>query len=193
MTTAAPDRAVPRGRPGGRRFSPPLLKALTTAHVVSSVALLGAAATMLVLGLSAATAGDAAAAHTTYELMERLVRALAIPLSAAALLTGIALSLGTRWKLFRNGWVTAKLVLLIVVVALGAAGIGPWVDGLLDATGGAGASAAWQTGAERWRPVAAAAFDVAALGLATGLSIYKPRRRRGGGAGGAAPARRTGR
>jgi uncharacterized membrane protein len=176
MTTTAPDRAVPTGRPGGRRLSPPLLKALTTAHIVSSVALLGASATMLVLGLSAARAGDAASALTTYELMERLVRSLAIPLSVLALVTGVWLSVRTRWSILRNGWVAAKLVLLVVVVAVGIAVIGPAVDGLIESARAAGA-APMPVSAERWRPVAGAAFDVAALLLATGLSVYKPRRR----------------
>ena len=48
-----------------------------------------------------------------------------IPLSFAALLSGIALGLGTRWGVFRYPWVVTKLALIVSVMAVGGFVINP--------------------------------------------------------------------
>jgi hypothetical protein len=91
-----------------------------------------------------------------------------IPLSFLALLTGIALGLGTRWGVFRYPWVTAKLLLILSVILVGALIIGP----ALLATLKQGANATP-------RLIAAAAYDIIALTVATALSVFKPGKRFG--------------
>ncbi len=86
-----------------------------------------------------------------------------IPLSVASLVTGVALGLGTKWGVFRYPWVVAKLLLVVSVMAVGGFVIGPALTAVLE--GGQNATS---------RLVAAAAYDVAALGLATVLSVFKP-------------------
>ena len=61
----------------------------------------------------------------------------------------------------------AKLVLLLGVIAVGAFVLGPGTDAMRSGQGGAEA-----------RLIAGSAYDVVALDVATGLSVFKPRRRR---------------
>jgi hypothetical protein len=87
-----------------------------------------------------------------------------IPLSFAALISGLILGLGSKWGVLRHAWVTAKLVLLLSVILIGAVVIGPATSEMQTGTGDA-----------ETRLIAAAAWDVLALALATTLSVYKPR------------------
>jgi hypothetical protein len=91
-----------------------------------------------------------------------------IPLSFAALLTGITLGVGSkRGGVFRYPWVMAKLLLIVSVLAVGAFVLRGGMDAML--TGGGGGEV---------RLVAGAAYDVLALAVATGLAVYKPGRPR---------------
>jgi hypothetical protein len=89
-------------------------------------------------------------------------RGLRHPLSVVTILTGVTLGLGTRWGVFRYPWVTAKLALVVSVMVVGGAVIGPALNRTLAGGDGEGAL------------IAAAGWDVLALGLATGLSVFKP-------------------
>jgi hypothetical protein len=66
----------------------------------------------------------------------------------------------------RYGWVAAKLALQLGVILVGAFIIGPGTDAMRAGTGDRTAAL-----------IAGATFDVVALALATGLSVFKPRRR----------------
>ena len=88
-----------------------------------------------------------------------------IPLSLTALASGLTLGLGGRWGVLRYPWVTIKLALLLSVLLVGALVLGPTVDELRRGEdSGEG------------RVIAGAAWDVAALLLATALSVSKPGR-----------------
>jgi uncharacterized membrane protein len=142
-------------------------RALLTVHVVASVGLLGEIAGFLAVALRAARSDDPAFAAAAYELLATFTVVFGIPLSFIALGTGVALGLGTKWGLLRHWWVTAKLVLLTSVIAVGAGVLGPQVDLLRRDAGGSETAV-----------VLGAAWDVAALVLATGLSFFKPGRTR---------------
>jgi len=85
-----------------------------------------------------------------------------IPLSFLSLLTGIALGIGTRWGVLRYPWVITKLALIVTVIVVGATVLRPVLD-----DDSAPNNAALITGA---------AYDVAALTVATGLGVFKPGR-----------------
>ena len=55
-----------------------------------------------------------------------------IALSVAALLTGVALGLGTRWGVFRYPWVVTKLLLVVTVMLVGGFVLGPASNQMLD-------------------------------------------------------------
>jgi hypothetical protein len=159
QTIAPPRRAA-------FRLSPRTRRAVLTAHIVASVGLLGDVAALLATAIRAATTDDPQFAHAAYELMSMFSLVFGIPLSFASLGTGLVLGLGSKWGVLRHGWVTAKLVVIVSVILVGALVIGPSTQAMIDGDGG-----------RETVLIVAAAYDVLALCLATGLSVYKPRRR----------------
>lgn len=81
-----------------------------TVHVVVSVGWLGAVGAFLALAAASLTK-DAQLAKAAYLGMEVVGRAALLPLSAAALLSGVVQAIGTNWGLFRRYWVVTKLAL----------------------------------------------------------------------------------
>ena len=94
-------------------IGPRLRKVVLTAHVVSAVGWIGAAAAYGVLALAASTSDSAETVRAGFIAMELLYFAL-VPLAAVALLTGLVQALGTDWGLFRRYWIFVKFVLTVV-------------------------------------------------------------------------------
>jgi hypothetical protein len=149
-----------RLRPGTRR-------AVLTLHIVAGVGLLGDVAAVLAVNVRAAGTGDPALAAASYDLLGMFTVMFGIPLSFVALGTGILLGMATPWGVLRYAWVAAKLALLAGVILVGALVLGPGTEAMRSGDGGAEA-----------RLIAGSAYDVVALSVATGLSVFKPRRRR---------------
>ena len=87
-------------------------------HIVVSVGWLGAVAGFLVLSIAGLTSCDVSTVRGVYLSMNLIGLYLLVPLSFAALLTGLVQSLGTSWGLFRQYWTIVKLVLTIGCVGL---------------------------------------------------------------------------
>lgn len=139
---------------------------MLTVHIVASVGLLGNCAALLAMSIRAAATSDPELAASTYELMSMFGMLFGIPLSFASLGTGLALGFGTKWGVLRHRWVTAKLLLILSVILVGAFVIGPSEAAMLDGGGG-----------RETVLILAGGYDVLALCHASGLSVYKPRRR----------------
>jgi hypothetical protein len=92
-------------------MAPNLRKFALTAHVTSSVGLLGAIAVFLVLAVAGLTSQNAPVVRAAYLAMSLTAWSVIVPLAFASLLTGIVQALGTPWGLFRHWWVLAKLLL----------------------------------------------------------------------------------
>ena len=88
-----------------------LRKFTLTAHVTSSVGLLGSIAAFLALSIAGLNSQDTQIIRAAYLAMDLVARFIILPLALASLLTGLIQSLGTSWGLFRHYWVFAKLVL----------------------------------------------------------------------------------
>ncbi len=95
-------------------MTPGLRKFVLTAHVVSSVGWLGAVAAFLALAVAGVTSQDAQTVRAAYLAMELTGWFAIVPVSVAALLTGLVQSLGTPWGLFRHYWVLCKLLLTVL-------------------------------------------------------------------------------
>src|SRR5262245_61444003 len=93
-------------------LSPTSLKALLTLHIIVSVGLLGDSAGYLAVAIHGSRATDPVTAKASYEILRMFAFVFGIPLSFAALITGILLGLATRWGVFRYAWVTTKLLLI---------------------------------------------------------------------------------
>jgi hypothetical protein len=148
-----------------RRLSPSLRRAVLTTHIVLSVGLLGDCAVLLATAIRASATGDTQLAASAYELMSMFSLVFGIPLSFGSLATGLVLGLGTSWGVLRHRWVTTKLLLIVSVILVGALVIGPSEAAMVDGRGG-----------RETVLIVAAAYQVLALCVATGLSVYKPRR-----------------
>lgn len=94
-------------------MSPRVRKAVLVSHVVAAVGWLGLDLGLLALGITGLTTGDPETLRAAYLAMDVLGDVLLIPISLAALLTGLIAALGTQWGLARYYWVLAKLVLTV--------------------------------------------------------------------------------
>lgn len=94
-------------------MTPGLRKLGLTLHVVLSVGWIGAVAAFSSLALGALS-NDMAVAHASYLAMAAVARGILVPLSIAALVSGIVQSLATKWGLFRHYWVLVKLALTLL-------------------------------------------------------------------------------
>src|SRR5207247_2097795 len=101
--------------PPAMTMTPSLRKFTLTAHVVSSVGLLGSIAAFLALAVAGLTRQDEQIVRAAYLAMNLTARFVIVPLAFASLLTGLIQSLGTPWGLFRHYWVLAKLLLTVFV------------------------------------------------------------------------------
>ena len=95
-------------------MAPGLRKLALTVHVTSSVGWIGAAASFVALTAAGLTSRDARMVRAVYLAAEPITWYAIVPLALAALLTGLVMSLGTPWGLFRHYWVLITLVLTIL-------------------------------------------------------------------------------
>jgi hypothetical protein len=94
-------------------MAPRLRKFALTAHVVSSVGLLGAIASFLALAVAGLTSHNGQMVCAAYLAMDLIARFVILALAFGSLLTGLIQSVGTPWGLFRHYWVLAKLLLTV--------------------------------------------------------------------------------
>ncbi|MER5260951.1 hypothetical protein ABTZ99_02555 [Actinosynnema sp. NPDC002837] len=141
----------------GNGLKPKAGKTWLLLHVVTSVGWLGVTIGMLVLALAAFDAPQ------LYQAMELLGDLVVLPLALGALVTGVVLSLGTKWGLVRHRWVLVKFVLTVVAVIATTfslrSGLHEAADGVVAAGGDV---------------LAAACVSLALYTFNTVLSVFKP-------------------
>jgi len=93
--------------PGVRKFA-------LTVHLTCSVGWMGAVVAYLALGVAAAASPDTQTVRGAWMAMDVIGWWAILPLSVAALLTGLVMSLGTHWGVFRHYWVLFSLALTIL-------------------------------------------------------------------------------
>src|SRR5215204_5467233 len=97
---------------------PGLRKFALAAHLIVSVGWIGAVIGYLALGVAAVTSQDAQTVRAAWIAMELTGWFAIVPLALAALLTGLVMSLGTPWGLFRHYWVLITLALTMLSTAV---------------------------------------------------------------------------
>jgi hypothetical protein len=145
--------------------------ALTT-HVTSSVGWFGAVAAFLSLAIAGLTSQNPQTVRAAYLSMELTTWAVIVPLSVAALVTGIVQSVGTTWGLFRHHWVVAKLGLTVLATIILLVHTQP--IGRVAAVAAEGMLTSADLRQLRIQLVADAGAALFALLVATTLSVYKP-------------------
>src|SRR5919198_4227031 len=94
---------------------PPAIRKLAlTVHLTASVGWIGGIFVYLALGLAAVTSSDAQTIRAAWTAMDLTGWWVLVPLAIAALLTGLVMSLGTHWGLFRHYWVLISLALTVL-------------------------------------------------------------------------------
>lgn len=156
----------------GRLLLPSLRKLILTTHILASVSWIGAVVGFLALAVAGFTSQNTLLVRGAFLSMDITAGFVLIPLSLASLLTGLTLSLFTKWGLLWHYWVLAKLlinvlasmILLMYVQSLGSLAA---IVARSTVSGGALLSSADSL------PHSIAAL--LALFIATLLSVYKPR------------------
>ena len=150
---------------------PRLRKFALTAHVTSSVGWLGAVAAFLAVAVVGLTSQDAQTVRGSYLVMEPAAWLVLVPLAFASLLTGLAMSLGTTWGLFRHYWVLFKLLInvLATIVLLTYMGTFSYMAGV------AADPSADLSVVRNASPTLHAALALLVLLVAVVLAVYKPR------------------
>jgi hypothetical protein len=97
---------------------PGLRKFALAVHLTLSVGWIGAVAAYTALDVATVTSQDTQTLRAAYLGMELIARQVVVPMALASLLTGLVMSLGTTWGLFRHYWVLISLLLTIVATAV---------------------------------------------------------------------------
>jgi len=92
--------------------SPRLYRLLLATHIIVSVGWLDIVFAKLVLGLRAMTSRAPGVSDALYLYME-VVNIAFPPAAISSLVSGVLLSLGTKWGLLRHYWVATKLALSV--------------------------------------------------------------------------------
>lgn len=152
------------------RFAPALRKFTFTTHVTTSVGWIGAALVFLALAAIGLISQDERTVRGAYLVMAPAGWLVLVPLAHASLLSGIVLSLGTPWGLFRHYWVVLKLVItafstVVLMIYMGT----------FRQMAGVAADPVVELGLVRNpSPLVHAILALVLLLIATVLAVYKP-------------------
>ena len=151
-------------------FAPAIRRLTFATHVTSSAGWVGAVLVFLALASIALISEDERTVRGAYLVMAPAAWLVLVPLAHASLLSGIVLSLGTPWGLFRHYWVVLKLAItvsstIILLIYMGT----------FRQMAGVAADPVVQLGVIRNpSPVVHAALALILLLIATWLAVYKP-------------------
>ena len=97
---------------------PHLRKFALSFHLTVSVGWIGAVLAYLALGLTAASTEDAQTLRAAWVGMDVTGWYVIVPLAITSVVTGLVMSLGTRWGLFRHYWVLYSFVMTLVAAVV---------------------------------------------------------------------------
>jgi hypothetical protein len=95
-----------------------LRRFVLTTHITSSLGWAGAVAAFLALAIIGLTSRHEPTVRGAYLVMAPAAWFVLVPLAHASLVSGIAISLGTPWGLFRHYWVVSKLVITLFATVI---------------------------------------------------------------------------
>lgn len=97
---------------------PALRKFALSAHLTASVGWIGAVIAYLVLDIVVTTSQTPETLRAAYVAMDLTTSWAIVPLALTSLATGIVMTLGTKWGLWRHYWVIISLILTILAVVV---------------------------------------------------------------------------
>jgi hypothetical protein len=151
-------------------MTPGLRKFALTVHLSFSVGWIGAVVAYLGLGVAAVTSQEAQTMRAAWIALELTGWWVIVPLAFASLLTGLVMSLGTHWGLFRHYWVLFSLVLTIFATTILLLHM-PDVSATADVAREADDASLGQLGGDLLHP----GVGLVVLLVIQVLNVYKPR------------------
>jgi hypothetical protein len=151
-------------------MTPGLRKFALTVHLTFSVGWIGAVVAYLGLGVAARTSQEVQTVRAAWIAMELTGWYIIVPLALASLLTGLIMSLGTKWGLFRHYWVIFSLVLTIFATIILLLHM-PSVSFLADVAAEADSADLGRLGGDLLHP----GVGLLVLLVIQALNVYKPR------------------
>ena len=151
-------------------------KLVLTIHVVVSVGWIGIEAGLLALGLTGLYTRDPEVLRAAYIAIGLFGGIFVVPVSIGALVTGVLLSVGTPWGLFRHYWIVAKFVVTVALVAGGIFVLNQKLQEAAVRVFGVPINTltSADVGTLRFQIIAAVSVALLLLVAATTLSVYKP-------------------
>jgi hypothetical protein len=151
-------------------MTPGLRKFALTVHLTFSVGWIGAVVAYMGLGVAAMTSQDAQTVRAAWIAMELTGWYVIVPLALASLLTGLVMSVGTQWGLFRHYWVLFSLLLTILATVVLLLHM-PTVSFLADVAAEADEASLVGLGGDLFHP----GVGLVVLLVIQVLNVYKPR------------------
>ena len=151
-------------------MTPGLRKFALTAHLTFSVGWIGAVVAYLGLGVAAVTSQEVQTIRAVWIAMELTGWYVIIPLALASLLTGLIMSLGTKWGLFRRYWTLITLALTVFATTILLLHM-PDVSAIADTAREADEASLGGLGGDLLHPAA----GLVVLLVIQALNVYKPR------------------
>jgi hypothetical protein len=93
-------------------------KLVLSVHLTSSLGWVGAVIAYIALGLTATTTQDVQTIRAAWIALEVTGWWVIVPLALASLASGLLISLGTPWGLFRHYWVVISLALTVLATVI---------------------------------------------------------------------------
>ena len=163
--------SIPRpGRPC-MMLTTQLRKFSLSLHLTFSIGWIGAVAAFLALAVAGVTGHDVRVVRAAYLLMPLLISYVIVPLAFTSLVTGLVLSLGTKWGLCQYYWVVIKFLLTSFAVIILLVQIGP-----INRLAALATDPTWSGAVvlEAKRPLVHAVGGLMVLLVVQVLGIYKP-------------------
>ncbi|MET9577818.1 DUF2269 domain-containing protein [Streptomyces sp. DT199] len=113
-------------------------RAALVVHVTVSAGWLGLSLGLLALGITAATTGSPATVEASVRAMKLFADWLLLPVAFLTLLSGLLLSLGTKWGLARHRWVYTKFWLTLATTTATVLALRPGVNSAVTAVAAGG-------------------------------------------------------
>jgi hypothetical protein len=151
-------------------MAPRLRKFMLTTHVTFSVGWIGGVVAYLTLGVAAVISQDVQLVRAAWIGMELIGWFAIVPLALASLLSGLVMSLGTKWGLFQHYWTLISLVLTILATVVLLVHM-PDVSSLADRAQKAEGATLDGLGGDLFHP----GVGLVVLLVIQVLNVYKPR------------------
>jgi hypothetical protein len=99
-------------------MAPRLRKLALSVHLAVSIGWIGSVLAYLALGLTAVTTEDDQSLRAAWIAMDLTGWYVIVPLAIASVVTGLIMSLGTKWGLFRHYWVLYSFIMTVVAAVV---------------------------------------------------------------------------